>query len=195
MSDFVFDGPVTVDTVLSVLKTRNLSPKVRPVLSESSYVISGQTKPVSGPDLLKAISKAKLSAREAETVLGLPRNTLIRKAADLGTPFNSNGTKRARAGTSGNFNAYTGLGKPAGKPPVNPTGRPPVTPTGKPTEEAPVVEAVVPDTAKPLTDVPDGGCEQYVGTRDGKPVYCARPGKSVQRRDGPIVRCDTHRFG
>ena len=197
MADIKFEGS---HTILS----KRLWPKEGPRLSESSYVIAGCAEPVTGPELLKAICLARFPASDAETFLGIPRNTLIRKAAELGTPFNSRGATRTRAGNTSSFNAYTTLEKPAAakpapasKPAARPVNEPAANGNIKPAEQEapkPAVETAVPDTAKALKDVPDGGCEQYLGTKSGVPVYCAQtPAVELPRRDGSVFRCAAHR--
>ena len=196
MADFEFDNSITLNEALFRIRVRTLMPKQRPTLSQSSYVLAGITGSISGQEMLRAVSKARFTARDAETILGIPRNTLIRKAAELGVPFNSKGTTRSRARQPSTFNAYAPLGKPAAAKPAA-SGAPAANANAKPAEQPapkPVMNASVPDTAKPLTEVPDGGCEQYLGTRGGVPVYCAqKPATEIPRRDGPIFRCAAHR--
>lgn len=165
---------------------------VKGSLEESSYDVNGQSEPISGPQFLKALVAARLSAKDAEKILGIPYGTLIRKAAKLGTPFHSQRKAARRGPTDQPPDKYKEL------PKANPSAEQAKDAavkrnTPKKVKAPPIEKLQAPATAKTLADLSYGECEKYVGIKDGTPVYCAAPAQEIPSRDGMIFRCAAHK--
>lgn len=149
-------------------------------------------------EMLQALALAGFYRREAikifiineKTGKTISKNAMGGKIERHGIEFNTppsgpQGGQKKRVRPTNAYAALNGKAQTANGSPPSVSKPPPPLP-------APVI---APADAKLLSDVPENGCEMPVGENaQGKPMYCARPGR-MRRLKGGVERtmCDEHR--